>query len=314
MAKSEDIVHFLPMRWMPWEDCLTWFPIEESIFHSPDIHGVKALMQSSVNGTGVSLRCRERSSSLWRLAVGIKWEQDIFLAYNDGETNQLPIAAFLSNYMVEFKCETSPSIPAELVYLPEVSTENIVILSHGFSPKSGPNYRFVRSVEKYIQQLGSWKVVVPDFRETYAFETRHGHSERVRQLLEEIITLQLQYKRLVLIGHSQGGAVSCCTCKTKTVASAKIVGLIALGSENPLSYDRNFPRPPVPHLSFIHASGDRVVHPESIRQLGEAWGADNCVLLQSKVTSSVEDCAGDDVAHGTKCIQLFVVESPSKSF
>jgi hypothetical protein len=39
-------------------------------------------------------------------------------------------------------------------------------------------------------------------------------------------------------------------------------GLVLLGSENPLSYNRDFQRPIVDTMRFVHASGDRVVHPE----------------------------------------------------
>ena len=93
--------------------------------------------------------------------------------------------------------------------------------------------------------------------------------------------------------------MTCCAARQSVVRAANIVGVIALASENPLSYDREFPRPPVRRLSFVHASGDRVVHPETIVQLCAAWRADTCVVLESRVRAAVMDCAGDDIAHGT---------------
>ena len=247
---------------------------------------------------------------------------------------------------MEFVCDkpSSASLPAAN-QVDTCGLDNVVILSHGFSPASGPGYRFLRSIEAFIRGLGTWHVVMPDYRASYQFDdTRHGHSERIRQLLEEVIVaagpcngetgadsgvdgggsssdservaggaaggfdasdggsnvLSRRQKRIVLIGHSQGGAVSCCAARQSVVRAANIVGLIALGSENPLSYDREFPRPPVQHLSFVHASGDRVVHPETMVQLGAAWHADTCVVLESRVRAAVMDCAGDDIAHGRR--------------
>jgi pimeloyl-ACP methyl ester carboxylesterase len=90
----------------------------------------------------------------------------------------------------------------------------------------------------YCAATGQWNIVIPDYRGSYAFETRHGHSERTKLLLEELLCLPSGGKcnddtcissyeskrRVVLVGHSQGGAVSACVCSPRVVRSANIVG------------------------------------------------------------------------------------------
>lgn len=183
--------------------------------------------------------------------------------------------------------------------------KNVVIFSHGFSPDVGPNYCYIKSFESYIQRMGNWTVIVPDYRGTYDFETtKHGHSERTRLLLEELACLESKHTRVVLVGKSQGGAVSASVCTPRIVKACKIVGLIMIGAENPLSYNRNFPRPPVQHMSIIHTSGDRVIHPESLRQLSELWGA-TFHLLESRIPAAARDKMDNDIAHAYMEKHLF---------
>ena len=334
-----------PSVWLASESSLDWFPNEQSVFTDPQAVVANAALltylHGLVNGAGVALRLRLNPTESWRLAVAVKWEKELFFIFNDGETQSIALDKLIDVAM-EFVCDkpSSASLPAAN-QVDTCGLGNVVILSHGFSPASGPGYRFMRSVETFIRGLGTWHVVVPDYRASYQFDdTRHGHIERIRQLFEVIVAagpcnsetdvnsgadgggssdservaggaaggfdasdggssvLSRRQKRIVLIGHSQGGAVSCCAARQSVVRAANIVGLIALGSENPLSYDREFPRPPVRRLSFVHASGDRVVHPETMVQLGAAWRADTCVVLESRVRAAVMDCAGDDIAHG----------------
>jgi predicted esterase len=62
------------------------------------------------------------------------------------------------------------------------------------------------------------------------YETRHGHSERTRILMEELLCLptSASSRNVVLIGHSQGGAVSASVCSYRVVQSANIRGGLTL--------------------------------------------------------------------------------------
>ena len=139
---------------------------------------------------------------------------------------------------------------------------------------------------------------MPDYRETYKCESiRHGHSERMKLLIEELLCLEGKQSRVVLIGKSQGSAVSASVCSARVARASKIVGLILLGGENPLSYNRQLVRPDVPLISVIHASGDRVIHPETMIQLSGSWNMQSCHILPSQQPQGSKDLCFNDIAH-----------------
>lgn len=113
-----------------------------------------------------------------------------------------------------------------------IDDNKVVIISHGWSERIGPNYPLIRTLENVGRQKG-WKVIIPDFRRSYSYNSSRGRSERVRILYEEIICLDPKPETLVLVGHSQGGAASANACVDRVVAASNIKGLLMMGSENP---------------------------------------------------------------------------------
>lgn len=280
--------------WAPDGHCIGWYPDSTTIFRQCFFtdSSLRDFLKALSNGDGLSLAVH--MDGVWAAGVGTKSDTGIFFLLNNGSTFFMKHDEINATHLAFPPPKLFDEIPRPLALL-----HNVIIISHGFSPTYGPCYRFIRSLEKHIRENNpAWQIIIPDYRPTYEFETRHGHSERKRMLVEEMLCLNPRPSKLVLIGHSQGGAVSACVCSPRIVQAANIRGLICLCSENPLSYDRQFPRPNIEHISFIHASGDRVVHPETMVQLGEAWGVAKCEVLQSKVTAAVQDCMGDDIAHG----------------
>jgi hypothetical protein len=73
--------------------------------------------------------------------------------------------------------------------LPPIDERKVVIISHGWSERIGPNYPLIRTLENVGRQKG-WKVVIPDFRRSYTFNSSRGRSERVRIIYEEIICMR----------------------------------------------------------------------------------------------------------------------------
>ena len=172
---------FYPSVWLATENSLDWFPGERSVFtESKNMVANAALYtfyQGLDNGAGLAVRLLLNPAESWRLAVAVKWEKELFFIFNDGETRSVPFDQ-LNGIAIEFVC-AKPSVPQHVGFADTSELNNVVILSHGFSPASGPGYRFARSVESFIRGLGTWHVVMPDYRATYQFETRHGHSERI---------------------------------------------------------------------------------------------------------------------------------------
>jgi len=155
----------------------------------------------------------------------------------------------------------------------------------------------VRTLETIARQCG-YKVVVPDFRKTYKYESARGRSERVKTIYEEVICLSNRPVNLVLIGHSQGGAASAHACTDRFVSAANVNGLLMLGSENPCSQDGMDWVPKVKRMEIVHALGDKVIYASDIRRVSAAWG--ECVTYK-ELTSAVEpggvDAWGDEISH-----------------
>jgi hypothetical protein len=220
--------------------------------------------------TGLRVRLKDEVAhqGVWQHGIALRQGKHLFILLNgSGTPVELPISSLHSEstrLALEFayeseavRTELSPVVSQLAPLLPAFSRENIVIINHGYSPEWGPNYRYIRSLEEHIRQTGRWQVIVPDFRKSYKFESSlHGHSERMRMLVEELACLGGRQKRVVLIGKSQGCAVSGAVCTNqKLVLACKIVGLVLVGGENPLSYDRSYSVPQVPHMAVIHAAG-----------------------------------------------------------
>jgi hypothetical protein len=60
----------------------------------------------------------------------------------------------------------------------------------------------IRTLEFIAQNLG-WRAVVPDFTPSYRLGHRRDRSERVKLIFEELLCLDPQPERIVMIGHSQ---------------------------------------------------------------------------------------------------------------
>jgi len=213
----------------------------------------------------------------------------LYFLYENGDTEIFEIDGINYIELVHF-CLINVDMPNE-----PIDPRHVVIISHGWSEKLGPNYPLIRTLEAIALRKG-WKAIVPDFRESYKYGYLRERSERVRIIYEEIICLDPKPDTLVLVGHSQGGAASCHACKERVVLSSNIKGLLLLGSENPRIHDQMNWKPPIENIQFVHAEGDSVIGLFENELLASFWDVP-FHKLTSICKNGRTDFSGDDIHH-----------------
>jgi pimeloyl-ACP methyl ester carboxylesterase len=308
---------------------LEWFANEqcEYVARPVSIEEQRVLcehLKSLENGAAMPVRGRDRTLTMseadgqrraaygyteWEYGVGVKHvrndEARLFLMWEvDVEDFRVDAVSFRD--LVQFvRADSLPRV--ELTRSAELtigSGNRVLLLAHGYSPECGPNYPLINSLSIVAQRNG-FKVIVPDFRRSYAYGHGRGRSERALMLLEELLSLDEQRRPdfVVIAGHSQGGAASAAACRRPSVVrAANVQGLYMIGSESPLSlHDGVREAPSVPHVAIVHASRDAVIGLGEIDNLVNIWREYrddiDYLVLDSKIPRRTSDCFNDDVAH-----------------
>lgn len=266
---------------------------------STQIRSLIAYLQSLPDGCYLPVRGRDFETALsslgeWDYGVARKSGNRLFFLYETGDIESLPIRAINYETLIHF-CATKTAA-TNLTSHPKLPDVNrVVLINHGWSPKVGPDYALIRSLESVAVKLG-WKAVVPDFRPSYRYGETRGRAERIRQIYEELLCLEPKPETVVLVGHSQGGACSSLACTNRVVQSANIKGLMLLGSESPLTLDAMNWVPMVEHCGIVHATKDNVIDISEMRRVAKKWGL-MLMELDSNVEKGAQDCWGDDIHH-----------------
>lgn len=306
-----------PLRFVDPCNALEWWPGPRDEFFEPGAAGAPPLRRRlhaaadgavlpcrgrdrfhdhrAAPGTGAcTAACREAHTE-WDYGVLVKRGARLYFLYESGDVEDFLIDA------VDFERLVHPALAragAPGGAAPPRGGGDpcgVVVLAHGWSEEVGPNYPLVRTLEHVARRRG-WRVVVPDFRETYRYGAVRGRAERVRVLYEELLCLRPAARPVVFVGHSQGGAAAAHACTPRVCDALDVRGLLMLGSENPLSMDGMDWRPPVPHLRIVHAAGDRVIYASDIRRVAERWRVP-LTELASSVEAGATDADGDDIHH-----------------
>jgi len=171
----------------------------------------------------------------WEYGVGIKMDRAVFLLWESKvekhDIGSLDLVSLLHicghSGSHPPRCDASNPVAAAL------PQNLVIILCHGFSPEIGASYPLLIILNNFLSRLGC-TVCLPDFRDTYAYGAARGRSERVCVVLESLLHLRSLHpdSRVVLIGHSQGGAAVAQACRRSVVADGCIRGLVMIGSES----------------------------------------------------------------------------------
>ena len=286
------------LRGLTLDDVLSWFPDHARTFHVPASYDeMPALLQwltTLDDGTCISVRGRDSVDHAWAYGIGLKTGQRIFYIYEDGSLECLTICYtnFLRNVNIAFP----PDRPAAALGAgsPLCDARRVIILSHGWSPVAGPNYATIKVLQHAAQKMG-WRVIIPDFRAVYKYGTQRSRAERTRLIYEEMLCIDPRPERLVLAGHSQGGAASAYACTDRVVRAMNVTGLFMAGSESPALDAMNWV-PRVPHIAIVHAAGDRNIYPATIEEVAARWNVP-VTILTSTVRDGSRDHQGDDICH-----------------
>jgi hypothetical protein len=289
---------------VPPTNALEWFPQEEDVFFVPHnfevLEDIKTYLHSLSDGVCLPLRARDWESVAtftdWSNGVGIKNHTRIFFLYETGVIESFLIDGINYYDLVHFVVPR----PNRRIDSEHQSTDpkKVVVLSHGWSFDLGPDYPLIRTLQSVATQLG-WKVVVPDYRPSYdpdAADGRVSRQARVKILYEELLCLNPKPDIIVLVGHSQGGAVSSVACVDRVVENCNIKGLLLYGSECPIALDRMTWVPKVDHGLIVHAKGDKVISIGEMKETARLWNF-KFKKLKSAVPGGERDCWGDDINH-----------------
>lgn len=273
--------------------------ISDGLSIQRDVAILRRQLEQLENGVSVPCRGRDFVDQDWDYGFCTKQGAWLCFEYISGDKEKFLIRGVdffqlvhlaLSNVML---CGSSA-----------ISTENkpIVVLAHGWSPEVGPNYPLIHRLEQCAHEKG-WKVIVPDFRPTYKHGERRARSERVNVLYEELLVLLSSFKqtvapsRLVLVGHSQGGAAVAKACTRKVCSSLEIRGVLMLAPEDPTCHDRMDWRPEVSNLEIVHSVGDATIDIDPIRRLAKKWQCDFTELSSHNIPKGKQTSYGDDIHH-----------------
>jgi pimeloyl-ACP methyl ester carboxylesterase len=285
-------------------DALAWFPFEEDEYLEltdiPEAENMKEYLLTLPDGSCLPVRARDwysvNSFTEWSTGVAIKNGTKLWYLYETGvietffikETNFLELVQFVKPRAQDrHPLQRSNNIPLE-------NPNKVVVISHGWSPELGPDYPLLRTLQSVAIRLG-WKTVVPDYRASYKFKQR-GRSERVKILFEELLTLDPTPERIVLVGHSQGGATSSLACTDRVVAKCNIKGLLLFGSECPLSLDAMNWIPKPEHVTIVHSEGDYTISIGEMEHTANVWKCE-FISLKSTVPDGKRDCYNEDINH-----------------
>ncbi len=169
----------------------------------------------------------------WEYGVGIKKSRSVFLLW--GKKVEKHDVGSLDLVSLLHICGQPPPPPQTRREEPAAAEtkQAVVILCHGYSPDCGPGYPLLIILKNLLTQM-RFTVILPDFRDTYAYGASRGRSERVCVVLEALLRARSQFPDcgVVLVGHSQGGAAAAQACRRSVVAHGCIQGLVMLGSES----------------------------------------------------------------------------------
>ena len=169
----------------------------------------------------------------WDYGVGVKANRAVFLLWGSKvEKQEIGSLDLLSLLHVCGQPGCEPPVGQQAAAA-AADKQTVVVLCHGFSPDFGPSYPLISILLHFLTSLG-YTVMLPDFRDTYAYGAARGRSERVCTVLECLLRARAAFPAfsVVLIGHSQGGAAAAQACRRCVVADACIRGLVMLGSES----------------------------------------------------------------------------------
>jgi hypothetical protein len=171
----------------------------------------------------------------WEYGIGIKKSRSVFLLWREKvEKHDVGSLDFVSLLHICGQPQPPPPPQTRREEPPAAETkQDVVILCHGYSPDCGPSYPLLIILKNLLTQM-RFTVILPDFRDTYAYGAARGRSERVCVVLEALLRARSQFpdRGVVLVGHSQGGAAAAQACRRSVVAHGCIQGLVMLGSES----------------------------------------------------------------------------------
>lgn len=155
-------------------------------------------------------------------------------------------------------------------------------------------------MEAHAAERG-WRVIKPDFRPTYAWTGGRDRAERIRMVLEALLVDVGENgppAKLILAGHSQGGAVAAQVCTDAVVQGLGVDGLFLAASESPIELDHMnwVPQLPPDKIVIVHSDGDGVIPHMHMDQVAQAWGV-RFHKVQSDVPHHIRDDWGDDIHH-----------------
>jgi hypothetical protein len=153
-----------PRTWGAADSALDMYPSAQSLSNSAfrvytNVVDFGSFCSALPEGTGMAVRVNSSVSTLpgtWDYATIIKSRTpcEWFATYEYGRTETVDVgalAALVHDGDIQFAFPNPRSL-SNLASVTAVSScENYVVLSHGYSPEVGPNYRFLKSVEAAIK-------------------------------------------------------------------------------------------------------------------------------------------------------------------
>ncbi len=292
--------------------CLAAYADASNRFYDPglkvkSITALREFLEELPDGS--TLPCRGRdlvlvNSKPWRVEVPETWDLGVcvlqkqrayFIWEGLERTEDFDITNVDLVRLVQFvlKRDDALSLSRSLVMVPPAT--KLMVLAHGFSPDCGPDYALIHNLAGVGRRLG-WRVLVPNFLESYELGRHRGRSERVRAIYEELLCLEERPEYVCLVGHSQGGACSALAATDRIVERLNVRGLMMIGSESPAVMDGATWAPTCRVLDVLHAEADSVVcFPDAEK---------TCLVFQTPVIKAVThvrsgmtDAHGDDISH-----------------
>jgi hypothetical protein len=175
-STDQPMTLLVPCSWSPHDSALDWYPDQ----HTAHKHTFTHINNSSVeftaffnnlhNGSGIAVRTRSLRSAHtaddseeqnWEYGVCVKKaDAVVFCQWEHGrlQSHAVPeFAAMVQSGFIELAMITgcrlhyNIAMCANEASIRRCSAENLIILSHGFSPEVGSSYRFLKSMEAAIR-------------------------------------------------------------------------------------------------------------------------------------------------------------------
>lgn len=298
-------------------DALTWWADPRDTFYLPDttqkVSRLRTALHSLPDGSTLPIRGRNFANEKFDYGVAVKASSRLFFINESGDVESFPIDYINFSHLVHFVSERKGSIREEELLHQNVMTDlnHLVVIRHGYSPQVGPDYPLVRTLEAVARSRG-WRMLVPDYRESYSWDHSRGREARVRILFQELLCLEEPKPRVVVLaGHSQGGACSAYSARDQRLVKAVgIRGLFMLGPESALRHDK-MKQPPAldsKDIRIVHADVDGVISHSEVEGMVKRWKlpSSGLVSLRATTVQGSQDCWGDDIAHDFLSKQLIV--------